>query len=99
VNSVQRAGHSFGCTVELDMHEVVRERPGVPDTPCPVGFLARIIHGLPSRERRECRRFGALGPEGDAGVLAQYVEEAGGRRSRKCGTLDARSRELMNNPG
>jgi hypothetical protein len=63
------------------------------------GHLARIIHGLPWRERRECRRFGALGPEADAGVLEQYVEEAGGRRSRRCGALDARSRELMNNPG
>ena len=61
--------------------------------------LARIIHGLPSRERRECRRFGALGPQADAGILAQYAEKAGGRKSRRSGALGARSRELMNDPG
>jgi hypothetical protein len=42
---------------------------------------ARIIHGLPSRERRKRRRFGALGPKADAGIVEHYVEEAGGRRS------------------
>jgi len=90
-----------GRTVRAETARYVTAMPGDrvvlirKETP----LLACISHQITSRGGRECRRFASLGPEGDAGVLEQYVEEPGGRSSRRFGAIGRRSRDLVRNAG
>ena len=76
----------------------LKESPGQELVPLERGLR---LHFSPGRVARAPRVPQIRGPRtgGRRGRTGQYVEAAGGRRSRRCGAIGARSSELVRNAG